>query len=99
MDNVCNVFNPLYQKTVFSDGLRHAKHIGLLECVATDEVPRHLPGNCHNRGRVHVGRSQACHKVSSAGTTGGYADANLTCCTSIAVGGMRMIALRCVKSA
>src|ERR1700730_2354869 len=88
MDNVRNVFNPLYQKIVFSDGLRHAKHIGLLECVATNEVPRHLPGNCHNRGRVHVGRSKACNKIGSAGTTSGYAHANLTRGASVAVGGV-----------
>src|SRR5258706_5649882 len=88
MHDIRQVFNSLYQEIVLGDRLGHTEYIGLLECVATDERACHLPGNCHQRRRVHVGSSKPGNEVRSTGTTGRYTYAHFAGGASIAIGSM-----------
>ena len=49
------------------DRSRHADHVGFLECIGTDEIGRHLPGNDDHRNRVHVRGRDAGDRVGGSG--------------------------------
>ena len=71
-------------------GNRHgnAGDIHLLEGILSNEVFRHVAGDEHHGGAVHIGRGNSGHQVGAAGAGGGKAHANLAGGTGIAVGSM-----------
>ena len=51
-------------------------------------MARHLPRDDHHGDRVHLRRGDPSHKVSGSRARGAKADADLTCGSRIAIGGM-----------
>src|SRR5947209_12212091 len=76
MHDIRQVFNSLYQEIVLGDRLGHTEYIGLLECVATNEMACHLPGNCHQRRGVHESSSKSGDQIRGTGTDGVRAHAS-----------------------
>ncbi len=55
----------------------HPEEVGLLEGHLADELRHHLPGDRHERDRVHVGVGDRRHQVGGSRPAGGHAHADL----------------------
>lgn len=51
-----NIFGLLHQETVLHHRAGNPHHVALLEGIVADKRCRHLPGEDHQRDRVHIGR-------------------------------------------
>ena len=78
-----------HQVVVFGYRQRDARDVGLLEGVAADRRPRHLPGDAHDGHRVHLRRHQSGHQVRCPRPRGGGAYPHLARGPGVAVRGHR----------
>ena len=57
-----------HQPVVLGAGPRDAHGVAFLEGIIADQVRRHLPGDAHQRNRIHQRVGQRCHHVGRTGT-------------------------------
>src|SRR5437660_1232899 len=86
MHDVRDFIGAMHQEIVLGDRLRDADDIGLLEGIAPDKVPRHLPGDCNHWDRVHKRGCQPGDQVGRAWTAGSHADADFAGGARVAIG-------------
>ncbi len=77
----------LHQKIVFGAGARDAEGVGLLEGVTTDQLGGHLPGDRHDRNRIHQRIDQRGDQVGRTGAGSRAAYAHLARRARISFGG------------
>ena len=78
----------LDEEVVLDRVARNAHGVALLEGVRADVGARHLPGEHHQRHRVHVRRGNAGDGVGGAGAGGDQRHAHIARGTRVAVGGV-----------
>ena len=76
----------LHHEIVLGTGARDAERVGFLERIAADELAGHLPGDGHDRNRIHQRIHQARDQVGRARAGRGAAHANFAGGARIAFG-------------
>ena len=61
-----NLFRLSYQIIVFGNRHRHSDYVRFLESVSTDSTSSHLPRDCHQRHRIHMGIRQSGHQIGGS---------------------------------
>ena len=75
---VGNFVNGANQAAPFGEGEGHAKNIGLLKRIGSDQRAAHLAGDAHQGNRIHLRIGNAGDKVRRAGPAGRHGHANFT---------------------
>ena len=80
-----HVFNFHHQEIVLGDGERDSGNVGFLESVPADRRSRHLPGDSHQRHRIHLGGRNPGYQVGCPRAAGRRAHAHPSGGAGIAV--------------
>ena len=74
---------------MLGDGQRDAGHVRFLKRIRADQRRSDLPGDAHDRRRVHHGRGDAGDQIGRAGAGGGHRHADFAGGAGVTVGHVR----------
>ena len=77
LQNARQVFGVVHQVAVFDDAQGHAKDVGFLKGVGTNQSGGDLPGDHQQGDGIHVGIGNASDQVGGAGAGGGNTNPQL----------------------
>src|SRR5579859_6370074 len=83
--NTCEFLYIAHQEIMLRNRLSQAKHIGLLETIAPNQMPTYLTSKGHDRDRIHKGCRQTGNQIGSPRPARSNTHTYFTSCTSITI--------------